>query len=228
MHPCPCRCADIGAGARLAASRGPASPAALPGHFPPTCYPTRGRSGTAIGRDGLPKPERACCPAAYPCGAGTGTMRSERFAGTLGGIAAPTTSRLYLIRTSPTAFRQSRVRGRVGECPWTRLSAAQKGFMASQASRVENFRVRNRSRKTSVARPMRHRIFPGMSDNRAVAALPTSFGVKRNTTALPGHARPSASVPSLGPRARSDESPCRYGFAGSQTAMGPIPRFDQE
>ena len=43
MHPCPCRCADIGAGARLAASRGPASPAALRGHFPPTCYPTRGR-----------------------------------------------------------------------------------------------------------------------------------------------------------------------------------------
>lgn len=45
-------------------------------------------------------------------------------------IADPTATRLLLIRTSPTAFRQSRVRGRIGECPWACLSPAQKGFMA--------------------------------------------------------------------------------------------------
>ena len=75
---------------------------------------------------------------------------------------------------------------------------------------------------------MRHRIFPGTSDNWAVAALPTAFGSKRDTKTLAGHTQSSASVPALGPRASNDESPCRYGFAGSQTAIGPIPRFDQE
>lgn len=75
---------------------------------------------------------------------------------------------------------------------------------------------------------MRHRIFPGMSHNWAVAALPTALESKPDTKTLAGRTQSSASAPALGPGASNDESLCRYGLAGSQTAIGPIPRFDQE
>ena len=114
MHPCPCRCAEIGDGARLVASKGPASPAALRGHFPSTCYPTRGRSGTTIGREGRQKPGRACCPERYLCGAGTGTVHSERFAGTLRAFRPPAGSH----RRCGFWPSSSSQRGRRGQCRW--------------------------------------------------------------------------------------------------------------
>ena len=131
MHPCPCRCAEIGDGARLVASKGPASPAALRGHFPSTCYPTRGRSGTTIGREGRQKPGRACCPERYLCGAGTGTVHSERFAGTLRAFRPPAGSH----RPCGSWQSSSSQRGRPGQCGWksARVPECRQSCLAARA-----------------------------------------------------------------------------------------------